>query len=75
MREQQNPSTPDLHQPLLFAPSELLACGLSDAHTHPLVGTRTTKGCAVLAHVTSSGLGVAARRVVEDGKLLRGHRV
>ena len=44
MREQQNPSTPDLHQPLLFAPSELLACGLSDAHTHPLVGTRTRKG-------------------------------
>ena len=29
MREQQNPSTPELHQPLLFAPSELLACGLS----------------------------------------------
>ena len=31
MREQQNPSTPELHQPLLFAPSELLACGLRDA--------------------------------------------
>ena len=27
MREQQNPSTPELHQPLLFLPSELLACG------------------------------------------------
>ena len=35
MREQQNLSTED--QPLLFAPSELLAVGLSDAHTRPLV--------------------------------------
>ena len=41
MQEQQNPSTPELHQPLLFAPSELLACGLRDAHHHPLVGERT----------------------------------
>ena len=39
-----NPSTPDLHQPLLFAPSELLACGLRDAHHHPLVGVRTEAG-------------------------------
>ena len=31
-------------QPLLFAPSELLACGLRDAHTHPLVGKRTAAG-------------------------------
>ena len=44
MQEQQNPSTPDLHQPLLFAPSELLACGLRDAHHHPLVGVRTEAG-------------------------------
>ena len=44
MREQQNPSTPKLHQPLLFAPSELLACGLRDAHHHPLVGVRTEDG-------------------------------
>ena len=44
MREQQNPSTPELHQPLLFAPSELLACGLRDAHHHPLVGVRTEDG-------------------------------
>ena len=44
MREQQNPSTPELHQPLLFAPSELLACGLRDAHHHPLVGIRTEDG-------------------------------
>ena len=44
MRDQQNPSTPDLHQPLLFAPSELLACGLRDAHHHPLVGVRTENG-------------------------------
>ena len=44
MREQQNPSTPELHQPLLFAPSELLACGLRDAHHHPLVGERTEDG-------------------------------
>ena len=44
MREQQNPSTPELHQPLLFAPSELLACGLRDAHHHPLVGVRTEAG-------------------------------
>ena len=44
MREQQNPSTPELHQPLLFAPSELLACGLRDAHHYPLVGVRTEDG-------------------------------
>ena len=44
MRDQQNPSTPELHQPLLFAPSELLACGLRDAHHHPLVGVRTENG-------------------------------
>ena len=44
MREQQNPSTPELHQPLLFAPAELLDCGLRDAHTHPLVGVRTEDG-------------------------------
>ena len=29
------------YQPLLFAPSELRACGLRDAHSHPLVGRRT----------------------------------
>ena len=44
MREQQNPSTSELHQPLLFAPSELLACGLRDAYHHPLVGVRTEDG-------------------------------
>ena len=44
MRDQQNPSTPELHQPLLFAPSELLACGLRNAHHHPLVGIRTDDG-------------------------------
>ena len=42
--DQQNPSTPELHQPLLFAPSELLACGLRNAHHHPLVGIRTDDG-------------------------------
>ena len=42
MREQQNPSTPE--QPLLFAPGALLACGLGDAHTQPLVGRRTGDG-------------------------------
>ena len=31
-------------QPLLFAPSELRACGLRDAHTSPLVGKRTESG-------------------------------
>ena len=31
-------------QPLLFAPSELLACGLKDAHHNPLVGERTAGG-------------------------------
>ena len=44
MREQQNPSTPELHQPLLFAPAELLRCGLRNAHHHPLVGERTEDG-------------------------------
>ena len=42
MREQPNLTTE--HQPLLFAPSELIACGLRDAHTHPLVGVRTADG-------------------------------
>ena len=32
------------HQPLLFAPSELRACGLRDAHTRPFVGRRTGDG-------------------------------
>ena len=36
--------TAELHQPLLFAPSELLACGLRDAHSYPLVGIRTPEG-------------------------------
>ena len=31
-------------QPLLFAPSALLACGLRDAHSAPLVGERTAHG-------------------------------
>ncbi len=45
MREHHNPSiAQELHQPLLFAPSELLACGLRAAHTFPLVGTRTPQG-------------------------------
>ena len=43
MQEQPNPTTPE-QQPLLFAPSELIACGLRDAHTFPLVGTRTPQG-------------------------------
>ena len=67
MREQQNPTTPE-QQPLLFAPSELIACGLRDAHSFPLVGKRTKVGRPVLAHGTGSGLGVAVGRVVENGK-------
>ena len=39
-----NVYTQTAQQPLLFAPEELLACGLSDAHTHPLVGKRTAAG-------------------------------
>ena len=31
-------------QPLLFAPAELRACGLRDAHHNPLVATRTSAG-------------------------------
>ena len=37
-------SDPAVIQPLLFAPSELLACGLRDAHHNPLVGKRTVAG-------------------------------
>ena len=40
---QQQETTPK-QQPLLFAPDELRACGLRDAHTHPLVGKRTAAG-------------------------------
>ena len=32
------------HQPMLFAPGELLRCGLSAAHPRPLVGARTPDG-------------------------------
>ena len=39
-----NVHTQTAQQPLLFTPKELLACGLSDAHTHPLVGKRTAAG-------------------------------
>ena len=35
---------PDPQQSLLFAPGELLAHGLRDAHSYPLVGTRTPDG-------------------------------
>ena len=38
------PAVNRISQPLLFAPSELIACGLRDAHTHPLVGKRTESG-------------------------------
>ena len=41
MNRSQHPNT---YQPLLFAPSELLACGLRDAHHHPRVGERTAGG-------------------------------
>ena len=40
----ENPTPKQEQQPLLFAPSELIACGLRDAHTYPLVGTRTPQG-------------------------------
>ena len=39
-----NPTSKQQPLPLLFAPSELLACGLRAAHTYPLVGTRTPQG-------------------------------
>ena len=39
-----NPHYTPEQQPLLFAPSELLACGLRDAHVRPLVGKRTVAG-------------------------------
>ena len=51
MREQQNPSTPELHQPLLFAPSELLACG-----------TRITIHSSASALMTAFGPGARRRR-------------
>ena len=42
---EQDPSTQQIpHQPLLFAPCELRAHGLRDAHTQPLVGRRTGDG-------------------------------
>ena len=47
-----NSNTPE--QSLLFAPGELLACGLRDAHTKPLVARRTGDG--VRSWRTSPGL-------------------
>ena len=38
-----DPITPT-QQPLLFVPGPILACGLRDAHTRPLVGKRTSLG-------------------------------
>ena len=55
-------------QPLLFAPDELRACGLRDAHTHPLVGQAHRGGRPVLAHDPGARLGTPACRVVPDGK-------
>ena len=49
-------------QPLLFAPSELLAVGLADAHTQA-AGVAWQAGRwldALLAHVAGSGMGVSA---------------
>ena len=37
-------STSEPLQPLLFAPPELLANGLRDAHSYPQVGIRTPEG-------------------------------
>ena len=33
-----------IHQPMLFAPGELVRCGLRDAHSFPLVGARWSGG-------------------------------
>ena len=44
MRDRLNSTTREPLQPLLFAPAELVACGLRDAHTFPLVGKRTKSG-------------------------------
>ena len=45
MLEMNPTATPEpLQHPLEFAPGELLACGLRDAHSYPLVGTRTASG-------------------------------
>ena len=72
MREQQNPSTPELHKPLLFAPSELLTCGLRgraspSSRRRPYGGRR-----AVLAHVAGDGVGASPGRVGTHGhQLLR----
>ena len=69
MREQQNPSTPELHQPLLFAPSELLArpAGRASPSTRrrPHGGRR-----AVLAHVACDGVGASPGRVGTHGHQL-----
>ena len=46
MRDQQNPSTPDLHQPLLFAASELLACG-TRITIHSSVSARRTAAASL----------------------------
>ena len=62
---------PNTYQPLLFAPSELLACGLHDAHHHPLVGERTAgRRRSVLAHVTGESVGASSCRVAAHGKQL-----
>ena len=70
MREQQNPSTPELHQPLLFAPSELLACGLR-GRASPSTRRRPHGGRrAVLAHVACDGVGASPGRVGTHGHQL-----
>ena len=38
------PESKTPNQPLLFAPGELLRCGMRDAHSFPLVGRRDGDG-------------------------------
>ena len=55
------------YQPLLFAPGELLRCGMRDAHSFPLVGRRDHDGaiCAAWREEPKTAWG---RQVIELGR-------
>ena len=59
-------------QPLLFAPGELLRCGLRDAHSFPLVGRRDSDGaiCATWREPPSTAW---ERQVIELGRTATSH--
>ena len=64
------------YTPLLFAPSDLLLCGMRDAHSYPQVGKRDSDGVirASWREPPQDRVDEGANRASEDGHKLRGAR-